>query len=146
MILYISSWSLCIFENLATFKSDFLWFCRSFLGLLSSLSYSYNNYLQFVKLKYMIAFSYEQKLCQIQIFQAYCKLWCFRGICMCFRPTFGSFFFYLPILTTTKWTMNSGQQQNGTKLAYINNGVDKQQKRSKRGLKTLAWSHKKHFQ
>ena len=55
-------------------------------------------------------------------------------------------FYYLPILTTKKWTMDSEQQQNGTKLAYITNGVDKQQKRSKRGLKTLAWSHKKHFQ
>ena len=53
-------------------------------------------------------------------------------------------FFYVPIFT--KWTMNSGQQQNGTKLAYISNGVDKQQKLPKRGLKTLAWSHKKHFQ
>ena len=51
-------------------------------------------------------------------------------------------FYYLPILTTTKWTMDSGQQQNGTKLAYISNGVDKQQKLPKRGLKTLAWSHK----
>ena len=32
-------------------------------------------------------------------------------------------FYYLPILTTTKWTMDSGQQQNGTKLAYISNGT-----------------------
>ena len=62
-----------------------------------------------------------------------------------FRPTLGSFY-YLPILTTTKWTMDSGQQQNGTKLAYISNGVDKQQKLPKRGPKTLAWSHKKQFQ
>ena len=42
--------------------------------------------------------------------------------------------------------MDSGQQQNGTKLAYISNGVDKQQKLPKRGPKTLAWSHKKQFQ
>jgi hypothetical protein len=42
--------------------------------------------------------------------------------------------------------MDSGQQQNGTKLAYISNGLDKQQKLPKRGPKTLAWSHKKHFQ
>ena len=55
-------------------------------------------------------------------------------------------FYYLPILTTTKWTMESGQQQDGTMLAYISNGVDKQQKLPKRGLKTLAWAHKKHFQ
>ena len=39
-----------------------------------------------------------------------------------------------------------GQQQNETKLAYLSNGVDKQQKLPKRGLKTLVWSHKKHFQ
>ena len=93
----------------------------------------------------MIAFSYEQKLCQFKIFQAYCKLWCFRGICKYFRPTFGSFF-TIYLSSTTKWTMDSGQQQNGTKLAYISNGVDKQQKLPKRGLKTLASSHKKHFQ
>ena len=55
-------------------------------------------------------------------------------------------FYYLPILSTTKWTMDTEQQQNGTKLAYISNRVDKQQKLPKRGLKTLVWSHKKHFQ
>ena len=55
-------------------------------------------------------------------------------------------FFYLPILTTTKGTKNSGQQQNGTKLAYISNGVDKQQKRPKRGLKKTCMIPKKHFQ
>ena len=92
----------------------------------------------------MIAFSYEQKLCQIKIFQAYCKLWCFRGICKYFRPTFGSFF-TIYLSSTTKWTMDSGQQQNGTKLAYISNGVDKQQKLPKRGPKTLAWSKKNNF-
>ena len=31
--------------------------------------------------------------------------------------------------------MDSGQQQNGTKLAYISNGVDKQQKLPKRSPK-----------
>ena len=45
-------------------------------------------------------------------------------------------FYYLPILTTTKWTMDLEQQQNGAKLAYISNGVDKQQKLPKRGPKT----------
>ena len=47
-------------------------------------------------------------------------------------------FYYLPNLTTTKWTMDSGQQQNGTKLACISNGVDKQQKLPKRGLKNTC--------
>ena len=47
-------------------------------------------------------------------------------------------FYYLPILTTTKWTMDLGQQQNGTKLAYISNGVDKQQKLPKRGPKNTC--------
>ena len=36
--------------------------------------------------------------------------------------------------------MDSGQQQNGTKLAYLSNGVDKQQKLPKGVQKTLAWS------
>jgi hypothetical protein len=47
-------------------------------------------------------------------------------------------FYYLPNLTTTKWTMDSWQQQNGTKLAYISNGVEKQQKLPKRGLKNTC--------
>ena len=34
--------------------------------------------------------------------------------------------------------MDSGQQQNGTKLAYISNGVDKQQKLPKRGPKNTC--------
>jgi hypothetical protein len=34
--------------------------------------------------------------------------------------------------------MDSGQQQNGTKLACISNGVDKQQKLPKRGLKNTC--------
>ena len=47
-------------------------------------------------------------------------------------------FYYLPNLTTTKWTLDSGQQQNGTKLAYISNGVDKQQKLPKKGPKNTC--------
>ena len=34
--------------------------------------------------------------------------------------------------------MDLGQQQNGTKLAYISNGVDKQQKLPKRGPKNTC--------
>jgi hypothetical protein len=34
--------------------------------------------------------------------------------------------------------MDSGQQENGTKLACISNGVDKQQKLTKRGLKNTC--------
>ena len=42
--------------------------------------------------------------------------------------------------------MDSGQQQNGTKLAYLSNGVDKQQKLPKRGPKnTCARTHKNNF-
>jgi hypothetical protein len=39
--------------------------------------------------------------------------------------------------------MDSGQQQNGTKLAYLSNGVDKQQKLPKRGLKNTCMNPQK---
>ena len=39
--------------------------------------------------------------------------------------------------------MDSGQQQNGTKLAYLSNGVDKQQKLPKRGPKNTCMNPQK---
>ena len=39
--------------------------------------------------------------------------------------------------------MDSGQQQNGTKLAYLSNGVDKQQKLPKRGPKNTFMNPQK---
>ena len=39
--------------------------------------------------------------------------------------------------------MDSGQQQNGTKLAYLSNGVDKQQKLPKRGPKNTCMKPQK---
>ena len=39
--------------------------------------------------------------------------------------------------------MDSGQQQNGTKLAYISNGVDKQQKLPKNGPKNTCMNPQK---
>ena len=39
--------------------------------------------------------------------------------------------------------MDSGQQQNGTELAYLGNGVDKQQKLPKRGPKNTCMNPQK---
>ena len=39
--------------------------------------------------------------------------------------------------------MDSGQQQNGTKLAYLSNGMDKQQKLPKIGSKNTCMNPRK---
>ena len=104
------------------------------------------SHLWFITRKHKITVSSKQKMCQLQIFQACYKLWCFRDFASVFRPNLGSLLLSTYLLTTTKWTIESGQQQDGTMLAYISNGMDKQQKLPKRGPKTLEWSHKTQFQ